>query len=208
LLLGETRRALEQIRIESQNILPGSIQIIARGSVPAHPIEDKRIKFAVAGLIFGVFGVLGVVILINLTRPHYRFSDELDDLTDRAPLIGVIPRGDVEGTGEVTSAVHRLRSSLRITPDSESGCQVIGLTGAVPGVGSSTIALALARSFATAGFSTVLVDADLIDSTITRRLHLETFSGLREAATQRSVDQCVHATNIERFEILPAGGGR
>lgn len=205
LLLDETRRALEHIRVESQNSLPGSIQIIARGSVPEHPIEDKRIKFAVAGLIFGVFGVLGVMVLISLLRPHYRFSDELDDLVDRAPLVGVIPEGDVEGTGEVASAVHRLRSSLQLAPGSESACQVIGLTGAVSGVGSSTIALALARSFATAGFSTALVDADLVDSAITRRLQLESRGGLREATTQGSVDQCVHATDIERLDILPAG---
>jgi len=79
-MLGETRRILDQVILESRNNMPGSIEILSRGSLPDMPASDKRKQLAAAAFMAGGFMVLVAVFLLRQFSGVIRFSDDLGSL--------------------------------------------------------------------------------------------------------------------------------
>ncbi len=79
-MLAETRRILDQVRLESRNSLPGTVEILSRASAPNTPVSDKRKQFALLGLVFGC--MLGAVIIVirRQLNGELRYSDDLASL--------------------------------------------------------------------------------------------------------------------------------
>lgn len=77
-------------------------------------------------------------------------------------------------------AIRRARGRVAHAP---AGGGVILVTSAAPGEGKTTLALSLARAYALAGRSTLLIDCDLRKPGIHRQLGLEPSSGLLEYLT-------------------------
>ena len=206
-LLDETRRALEEVRVESRNSLPGSVEVIAFGATPRQPVEDKRMKLAVAGTGFGILSALGLVVLGGLLRPRLRYSDDLASAVGEEALLGVLP--SVEGGAECHSlAVHRIRNRLQLADDPgrrRAPGLVVTVCAARSGTGVSTVAQTLAESFNAAGVQTALLDADLNDATLSRRLALSEFAGLREAITTGRIEPSSHLGDGSRLHVVPAG---
>ncbi|MCK0067852.1 GumC family protein [Kordiimonas laminariae] len=76
-MLAETRRILDQVRLESRNSLPGTIEILSRASMPNMPASDKRKQFAALGFIAGAgLGALSILILRQLSG-RILYSDDL-----------------------------------------------------------------------------------------------------------------------------------
>ena len=181
-LLDETRRTLEEVRVESRNSMPGSVEVIAYGATPKKPVEDKRFKLSVAGSGAGILSALGLVVLGSIFRSRVRYSDELSSTVGEDRIAGVLP-SSAGSPALFLSAVHRLRNHLQLTDGSERSQrvgQVIMVSGVRAGSGASTVTLSLADSFRLAGMSTLVVDADLSSNALSGRLDLETAPGLRE----------------------------
>jgi len=91
-LLEETRLALEKVRVESQNTLPGTIDVRVRGSVPTQPASDKRRPIAAAGACGGgLMGLLGIA-GYGFVRRRIRYTEELQCLLPANEVIGALPR--------------------------------------------------------------------------------------------------------------------
>lgn len=206
-LLDQTRRALEEVRVEGRNSLPGSVEVIAFGATPKRPVEDKRMKLMVAGTGFGVFSALGLVILGGLLRPRLRYSDDMASAVGDEAVLGVLPQ--LEPSPECYHlAVHRMRNRLQLADDPgrrHGRGFVVTVCAARSGTGVSTVAQALAESFTAAGVETALVDADLNKATLSRRLALAEFAGLREAITTGQLDPSSHSSDGSRLHVVPAG---
>jgi capsular exopolysaccharide synthesis family protein len=86
-----------------------------------------------------------------------------------------------------SEALRRLRATLDQARDRESvrDGMVIMITSTAPNEGKSTIALSLARSYALAGRSTLLIDCDLRKPTIHRQLGIESSRGLYDFLSSR-----------------------
>jgi len=204
--LDETRRGLEQIRLESQNTLPGRIAISARGSLPLRPAKDRQIMLAGAGGA-GAF-VMGFVLVIaaGLAQQKYRFSDELDGVVSNHPLIGVVPENAIAEINDEPAAIHHARNALQLqflrNPQDRP---VLAVTGTTNDARRTFSALSLARSFADSGVRTVLIDADLTLATLSADLGLTQQPGLREALQgENAADLLVQHTR-RNLSILPVG---
>jgi hypothetical protein len=184
LLLDETRRALEQVRVESRHSLPGTVEIKSRGNVPAGPASNKRLAFAMAGGGFGSFSGIAAVVAFGFVFRRYRYTDDLSAGRPEADLVGVLPvvrEGQPDRDPAFARAIHRLRINLQLKSRHHRGGQIIVVTGPRRGAGSSTTALALAGAFNQARQQTVLVDADFTEAQLTTRLGLTGVAGVREA---------------------------
>ena len=205
ILLDETRRALEQVRVESRHSLPGTVEVKSRGSVPASPATDKRVAFAAAGGVFGSFGGVMLTVLYGLAFRRYRFSD---DISSKQEVIGALPRCP-EKTPEAEEvfqrAIQRLRVELQLRASSSPGGSVLAITGIRQGAGCTTVAIALAQAFSEATVQTVLVDADFRDSEITRRLGLEEVDGVREALLDGHLNSQLKEATVGELRTLPLG---
>jgi Mrp family chromosome partitioning ATPase len=203
-MLDETRRALEEVRVESRTELPGMIEIISRARAPELPISDKRPKFALIGVLFGLLAGLGGVVSMSLFDRRCRFSDELGEIHPRADVAGVLPNCDAD-SDRFARSVHGLRNLLQLTSKQGDSGALIMVTGASAGAGSSRIGLELGKSFSEQRFATIVVDADLAQSDLTDRLELSDKPGLREALLGSASVREMSIEGSEKFSALPAG---
>lgn len=76
-MLAETRRILDQVLLESRNSMPGTIEILSRGSLPSVPASDKRKQFAALGLMAGAGMAAVIMLLLRQLAPTLTYSDDL-----------------------------------------------------------------------------------------------------------------------------------
>lgn len=97
-------------------------------------------------------------------------DDTLADMVITAPL------------SQLSEAMRRTRIAIdaALSGHDQASGQIIMITSAVPNEGKSSVALALARSYALSGRKTLLIDGDLRHPVQAKRLDLETTSGLLE----------------------------
>ncbi|MEM9589255.1 MAG: cellulose synthase operon protein YhjQ/BcsQ, partial [Planctomycetota bacterium] len=208
MVLEETRRGLEEVRVESRNTLPGTLAIKSRGVAPTAPADDKRTAFAGAGAGAGLLGGFGLTLLLGLGLKRYRYSDDLEDSSTTPPLLGVVPESDdevMENDAGWQRAIHQMRVDMQVADAGRPGGQIVAVMGAGADHGASSIAMGLARSFASTGMRTALVDADLVDCGITYHLGLTRSRGFREAIVDGKLDPLQLGDARDSLEVLPSG---
>lgn len=154
-LLDETERALDKIIVESNNDLAGTVEILSRGAFPERPIEDKRRPLAAGAMLVGAGGTAVMLVLWTLLAGRLRFSDDLDGVIDTKRLATVIAQGP-EATASLAEAAVGLRNSIDLL--GSAGSKVIAVAGSEAGVGTTAIAVALARALAEAGGLVLRID--------------------------------------------------
>jgi uncharacterized protein involved in exopolysaccharide biosynthesis len=156
-LLAETKRALDEVLVESQNDLSRSVEIVAFGKIPDGPIEDKRKPAALGAAVFGGLGTLAFFVLLTVIGGRMRFSDDLDSRANG--LLGAVIAD--AGDDEIDDAARRIRNELDLRWPSESARPlVIGIVSTSAGAGASSLAVALGQNYADAGLEVALIDAN------------------------------------------------
>jgi polysaccharide biosynthesis transport protein len=186
----------------------GRITIINDGS-SAYPAGDKRNIFAAAGAMGGMAVPVGLMLLIGLMDSRLRYSDETDTDMSGITLLGILPNlpdrlSDPEQAATAAHCVHQIRTMLQINGAS-SDQSVFAVTSAAPGDGKTSLTLALGLSFAACGSRTLLIDCDLIGAGLTRRLGVNSETGILEAASTRTILEHIRTTEIADVAILPVG---
>jgi Mrp family chromosome partitioning ATPase len=207
-LLDETRRVLDQVRVEIRNSLPGVVEVLSRGSLADGAIEDKRPQFAILGAGLGGGLALTLFIGLALLRPVLRYSDDLEGLLSIAPLVATLPRGKAVTEPAFRTSVNRLRNAIQLLPGSEhklpGRAAIIGVTGLDEGCGATDLCHSLAASFAESGLSTLMVDADLLTPDLTARLEAGEHCGWRDLLSDSNAPAQPIAME-ECVALLPAG---
>jgi polysaccharide biosynthesis transport protein len=196
--LDETRRVLEEVRVESRNDSPGIAEVVSRGSVPDRPFEDKRKAMAGIGFAGGLGMGFALIALWGLVRPTVRSEADLAALGRM-----VVGAGSVEAPGD---SVHGLRNSLHVAlarQPSDQG-RAVGLVGAGRAQGVTTLALSLAHSFRSAGSQTAMVDANLRSPGLTALLGAENEPGLADWI-RAARGQTLPLSQADGLALLPAG---
>lgn len=89
-MLAETRRILDQVRLESRNSLPGTIEVLSRGSMPDAPAADKRMQFALLGFMFGGFIAAVAMLLRRQLNVGVVYSDDATGLLPSSTMVTVL----------------------------------------------------------------------------------------------------------------------
>lgn len=205
ILLDETRRALEQVRVESRHSLPGTVEVKSRGNVSATPVTDKRMAFAGAGGVFGSLAGVALTVLYGLVFRRYRYSDEL---SSSVPVLGALPASSSEFPEvevHFLRAIQHLRVELQLLSGATPGGQILAVTGAGRGSGCTTVAIALAKAFSEATMKTILVDADFNNPQITERLEAIHSPGVREALLEGKLTAPLKEAAVGELRTLPIG---
>ncbi|MEP1471024.1 MAG: hypothetical protein ABJK25_08645 [Halieaceae bacterium] len=158
-LVAETKMALEEVLVESQNDLSRAIEIIAMGKVPDGPIEDKRKPAALGGAVFGGLGALALFVVASVFAGKVHYSDDLGKNAYEL-LAGVIEDSErpMESMLEFAGKL-RNEFDLRL-PSAGSQPLVIAVVGSDVGAGATSMSSALATHYASAGRKVLLVDAN------------------------------------------------
>jgi succinoglycan biosynthesis transport protein ExoP len=197
---------LDVLATQSEGL--GRITIVNDGG-SAFPAADKRKLAAAGGALGGIAVPAGLMLLIGLMDSRLRYSDETDTDMSGITLLGILPNlpdrlSDPEQAATAAHCVHQIRTMLQIN-GAASDQAVFAVTSAAPGDGKTSLTLALGLSFAACGSRTLLIDCDLIGAGLTRRLGVNSETGILEAASTRTILEHIRTTEIADVAILPVG---
>lgn len=86
------------------------------------------------------------------------------------------------------------------------GISTLTLCGTEPGVGTTTIAISVAISFALSGWKTLLIDGDMRKNIKFKRLSDELEGGLSDYLNGKiTKEEAVYTTNCDLMDYLPSG---
>lgn len=180
-LLEETKRALDEVMVESQNDLSRSIEVIAFGKAPSGAIEDKRKPLALAALVFVSLGTFGTFILGNLFAGRINFSDDMDKQSTNL-LCEVLQETD-DCTKEFDAAARKLRNEIDLRwPKTNDQALVIGVVGTDKEVGVSNMVRALGEHYSRTHMKVLMIDADTKTNGLTRLCAIEASHGVLAVA--------------------------
>ena len=182
--LDEKTRRRDALQTESE--MGGRLEVISAGEAPTKPFYDSRKKFVPAGALAGAAFPSVLLLLFGALNRRYRYSDEAaTDVAADAPLLGILPAlpkrfADLNEASAAAQCVHQMRVLLQVG-DHQNSKGVYLVTSAAAGEGKTSMAVALALSFAAAGSRTLLIDCDVVGQRVTRGFRAEASAGLRDA---------------------------
>jgi len=201
---------LEKLRAENRNADIARVVVVQPGDTPVSPSTDRRLPLAAAGGMAG-FGLgVGLIGLMGFLRTGVRYIDDFEPFLTRTQLIGVVPDLDDDaGDGSAALSVHHLRNLLHVARVRDGGGpRVYTLTSPTSGDGKTSLTYALGLSFAAVGQRTLVVDADLVASGLTRQLDLDGTIGLWEALDGAELSESIHPTTSQTLFAMPIGASR
>jgi capsular exopolysaccharide synthesis family protein len=184
------------------------VQIARAATVPRSPASPKPVLGAVLGVLIGlIVGVLAAFVRDAMDR---RFKSSEEITTEfRLPIVGYV-REDALGKTATAMNGRRpltevdlegfriLRTNVEfLNVDKPPG--VVLVTSSLPEEGKSTVAAALAGAYAAAGKRTLLVECDLRQPTLAKRLGLAAQPGLTDVLTGQATPADVAQTVLEGF---------
>ncbi|MEQ8770542.1 MAG: hypothetical protein RIB60_08545 [Phycisphaerales bacterium] len=189
----------------------GQAEILGWGGLPIDPSRDSRNLRAVAGFIGGAGLGGGLIVTLGLIRRRVRYTSELADTGLGVPLLGslpVLPAGTLGSPELLGEVAHQLRTVVELrTRRGGETARVQAISSSTVDEGKSTVAVALAASYAATGQRTLLVDADTAGGSISHRFGLgDAQRGFVEAI--RSPDEEIPsvASGVPELDVLPVGG--
>jgi tyrosine-protein kinase len=183
-------------------LLGGTLEITNKAIPPEKPTQPKPLVYLGLGLFLGA--VLGFTIVIGWEYfdPHFRSEQETEEMLG-VPVLGTLPKKSVQNIGgELYSG---LRASILFSLDGKEASSV-AIANAVPDTHGQSIAINLAKSIASAGDETLLVDSDLREHTVSELMGAGSLSGLAEVIeNDESVEDKIAQTSVPNLFLLPAG---
>jgi tyrosine-protein kinase len=180
------RSRAEQLQILA-SLQTGNAELVQRASTPSSPSSPKPLRNTVLGGVLGFLFGLGLAVLLERLDRRLKDPKEVGELFDR-PVLGAIPVSraisDLDkdprrlGSGEA-EAFRMLRANLRYFNVDDEITSVL-ITSSAPADGKSTVAMHLAIAAAAAGGHVLLMEADLRNPTLARRMRLDPNRGLSQ----------------------------
>jgi Mrp family chromosome partitioning ATPase/outer membrane murein-binding lipoprotein Lpp len=197
-LLDESRKALEQVRLERRNMSLGPAQIVERGAIPNNPHQDKS-KQLMGVAFFGGFGVSFVLFIVyGIVRPRIRHEDDVKALGKGVALAGILSPDGKTG-------VHKLRNTLQLALGDATGTgRSLAVMSLHSGANAGMVAKALGHSYADSGSHTMVIDADLKTPQLTFSFGHAELTGLRDFIAGGEAMGAVRSGSID---VLPTGRG-
>ena len=190
-----------------------NVSIVDRASIPGAP-SSPRVKYnliigLLLGLIIGVLAALG----LDYIDDSFKVPEDIERETGMS-VIGVVPRPKLGRTIEaeladpqsgVSEAFRSLRTGLQFA-SSEGLPKSLLVTSSKPSEGKSTTTLSLARSLASIGLNVLLIDADLRNARLHKRLRCSNESGLSNYLTGAMLpEQVVQGTDQQTLAFMASG---
>lgn len=207
-------KRLDQLKFEAKEGAEDRIRKVHEATIPGAPIRDSRMKLLAAAPL-GVLGaLLGLVVLLELRAGRVCHPDDLSHRV-RAEVFSIPPlpvarngRDRAELVEEFSQRMDHLRVAICSGNSHHAGGgRCILITSATGGEGKTTLAAQLAGRCASAGLSTLLIDADLRRPMLAKLLDVPEQPGLTDVLAGEVEPEAalVVIGNAGGFHLLPAG---
>jgi succinoglycan biosynthesis transport protein ExoP len=210
------QRAYEQlldsyIQVRTLDVTQANnISIVEPAIIPDEPAGmSKPLQLALSGIL-GLVGGVALALTMEYFRPKIHTREEIEELVD-APIIGsvrVLRRSRLRQptTGEMPhNSFRRLQTNLLMLADNSNDHTVL-ITSPAPNDGKTVVTANLAHSLAVAGYSTVVIDADLRRPSMHKAFGMDNEFGLSDVLRGTlSPYDAVQRTEVPKLVVLTAG---
>ena len=204
---------LSGLETESETIRQGRVTIRAMAQLPTAPSRDRRIQYGAAGFLGGFGASLASFFLLGTIDRRAFASRQLEGDSGRLRPLGVVP--DMSRLGDtdeermlLEDCVHRIRNRIEVRRTHGDRGFAIKVSSPFQGDGKTSVAAALAWSYAQAGYRTAMVDADFIGRALSHQFSMLGRPGVLEA--MRDPEQAMSLIRSARpnLDIMPAGSDK
>ncbi|MBW8003501.1 MAG: polysaccharide biosynthesis tyrosine autokinase [Planctomycetes bacterium] len=220
-------RAKNEAQIEAASQI-GNIDVIDPAVTPLKPVRPKKKKNVIIGLVSSL--ILGIMLafLLEYLDNTVKSEDEVKRLL-RIPILGLIPRFDIDGhryglkmkhkganlltlvtrdnpKSPVSEAFRLLRANLHFM-DLDKKLKTIVVTSPIPGDGKTTIAANLSIVLAAQEERILIVDADFRVPAVHKIFNLPDSPGITNILLEgTSYQNVIHKVDgVENLNVLTSG---
>jgi polysaccharide biosynthesis transport protein len=190
-----------------------NISIVDRAIQPKFPRSPNlllNLAFAlITGLVFGVLLAVGLDYLDDSFKAPEDIEREIG-----LPVVGVIPKPKSVATIEeelldarsaLAEAFRSLRTGLQFAT-SEGLPRTLLVTSSKPSEGKTTSTISLAKSLSSIGLQVLLIDGDLRNASVHKRLFCSNEFGLSNYLSgARKPEEVVQATDLPGLVVMTSG---
>lgn len=188
-----------------QSLRANSILFIEPASLPVIPSNVLRFQSIALALLMGLFGGLGLALVMENLDRRIHSPQELENLSSLR-LLGVVPKGfispgslgqfaDANNSQPIEEAFRLLSVNLQIQTNAVRP-QTILITSAIPKEGKSTVATNLALSLAGLGQTVFLIEGDMRNPALQKMLDLDGCIGLSNLLSK---DEAFNGVDLTRL---------
>lgn len=190
-----------------------NITIVDRASQPLFPRSPNLLLNVglalLGGLMLGVMAAIGFDYLDDSFKSPEDIEREVG-----LPVVGVVPKPKVgsgvddelmDARSAMAEAYRSLRTGLQFST-SEGLPRTLLVTSSKPSEGKTTTTISLAKSLASIGLQVLLIDGDLRNASIHKRLRCSNELGLSNYLSgSKQPEEVVQATDTEGLVLMSSG---
>jgi capsular exopolysaccharide synthesis family protein len=190
-----------------------NIFIVDRALTASAPSEPRMSRIFLISALLGVALGFGLAYLLEMFDDYVRTPEQAEEVSNLSTL-GVIPlvpseqelvAGANDPRSPLSEAYRSLATALQFSTEGGLPRSIV-VTSAGPSEGKSSIALAIARHFATMGLNVLLVDGDLRKPSLHERLGKSGSIGLSNYLTGATTSpDLVQHTDVKTLKFIASG---
>lgn len=165
-----------------------NIFVVDKPELPRHPTSPKVLQSILLSLVLGLGAAIGSALLLEKLDDVIVSIEEVERIVGLS-MLGVIPKVAVNAEEELrdprsplAESYRSLCTSLQFATD-HGLPKILSITSSGPGEGKSMTSVAIGQHFARMGLKVLLIDADLRNPSLHKKLHLENSIGLSNYLT-------------------------
>jgi tyrosine-protein kinase Etk/Wzc len=201
----ELQTRLKEAELAVATSSPG-LQVLDRATPPLWPTENTAPRILLMASLAGLgLGIAGALLFDKLDK-RIRYPDQVSRNLG-LPVLGIVPRLDSQNGMEAEVAVEAFRSiRVQISHANGGSAGTLLVTSPAPRDGKSMVSANLAISYATAGFRTVLVDADVRRGHAQEMFGVDRGPGISEYLSGNAdLDSVRQSTSVTNLTMIARG---
>ncbi|MBN1453541.1 MAG: hypothetical protein JW963_21175 [Anaerolineales bacterium] len=215
-------RLLDQYETARLNgsLRANSVTIVAPATLPQKPSNAMGMREIGLGLILGLFGGIGLALVLENIDTHIHSPEQLERLTN-LPVLGVVPRGtlpsgsfgriDDLARNHAIKEAYRLLSINLMSLTKRTSAHSLLITSANLKESITMVSINLAQALAEQGQVVLLMDCDLRHPDIGKEFDIQNgpgLSGLLNQSTSRLKEifnEVAHPTEQSNLFVVSSG---
>lgn len=190
-----------------------NVFVVDKAEVPNSPTSPRLLQSILMSLLLGLGAAVATALLLEKLDDVIVSIEDVERISGLS-VLGVIPKTTAGTLAEeelrdprspLSESYRSLCTSLQFVTD-HGLPRTLSLTSGGPGEGKSTTALAIAQHFARMGLKVLLIDADLRNPSLHKKMNIENTVGLSNYLTGGcSPPDAFQKTDLPNLAVMVSG---